>query len=293
MRQMTKSLAVAILAAACMGSGLLAQDTADAAVRRVIQGLENNQAQVLWQALPASYQKDISDLIHEGAAKTDAQTWNAAFRVLGKLVRTLDEKSDFILQHPMVAGQLAAAQVQSVDSGYLAAVKMLGTLVNSEISQLDTLQRLDVEKFMAGTVSQIMSQADALAASIPGGQEGLENLRSSQVSLVSSDGDRAVVKIEDAEGAETRDMVRVEGKWVPAELAENWDARIAEVRDGIAGGALQDPAQNEQVLKILDTAEGALDQLLAANTAEDFNLAVGNLIGMMTAQFMSAPEGEQ
>src|SRR5947207_3149785 len=50
-------------------------DTADAALRTILDGLHENRPDVVWGALPASYQHDVNDLVHLFAARMHPEAW--------------------------------------------------------------------------------------------------------------------------------------------------------------------------------------------------------------------------
>ena len=72
-------------------------DSPDGTVRVVMQSLADRHPEVLWQALPASYQKDITDLTHAFAEKMDPEIWQTAFRLGNKAVGILRDKKQYIL----------------------------------------------------------------------------------------------------------------------------------------------------------------------------------------------------
>jgi hypothetical protein len=110
--------------------------------------------------------------------------------------------------------------------------------------------------------------------------------------LVSTEGDSAVVKMTPPEGCknpegtacETKDlkMVKVEGKWIPADMAANWAAGIADAKAKVA---MMDPsqiaAQKPQIMAMMAMVDGALTQIANASTQEEFNAAIGGIMGMV------------
>lgn len=268
-----------------------APEKADEAVSKVFRGLEQNQAQALWQALPPSYQTDVADLIHGVASNADAAAWNGAFRVLGKAVRVLDEKRQFIQQNPMVAAKME--ETEGSKDAYDAFVKLLGTLTNSELADAEKMRTLDVESFMSGTVSRAMAQAQALSKLSESAAE-VEGFRSAKVELVSQDGDRAVVRITGPEKSEETEMVRVEGKWIPADMAKEWKTKVEEMRQQIAQlPGQKDSTDNADLLFTMTQIESGLDTLLAAQTAEQFDGAAQAFVGMMMFRFAGAMGGQE
>src|SRR5688572_11963811 len=85
------SIAVLLALLAGCGSSAGIPSTPDGTVQKVTSDLANDRPQVVWQALPASYQSDIREVIVAFADKLDADLWNRTFAVLGKITRVAKE----------------------------------------------------------------------------------------------------------------------------------------------------------------------------------------------------------
>src|SRR5947207_8913046 len=59
--------------------------SAAAAVLAVVDGLKENRLDAFWDFLPASYQKDLNDLVHRFAERMDPQLWAKSVVTLRKL----------------------------------------------------------------------------------------------------------------------------------------------------------------------------------------------------------------
>ena len=264
----------------------VAQGSADEAVMAVVSGLKEDQPQAIWQALPASYQNDVSGVVREFAGLMEDSLWDQTFGTLGKLTRVLDEKRQFVVEHPLVAQQLSTSP--NAEATYDAVVILLKTLLSSDISSLQRLSDFDGERFLATTGSQVMAQMGALAALAPNPQETLDEISSLRVTLSRTEGNRAWVMVEQP-GTETKEveMVLVEGKWVPVEMAEAWDSGIAGAREKLSQVAF-DPAQSAQAGAILAMVDGAMEGLLAAQTSEQFQASVQGMVGLAMMGAMGA-----
>ena len=244
----------------------------------VVNGLGENQPEVIWQALPASYQDDVSGLVREFAGQMEGSLWDQTFGTLATLTRVLDEKRQFVLEHPMVAEQLSKSP--NAEESYDAVVALLKTLLSSDISSLQRLSDFDGERFLATTGSQVMAQMSDLAALSPDSKETLDEISSLRVTLSRTEGDRAWVLVEKPdEETEEVEFVVVEGKWVPAGMAEGWDSGIADAREQLSQVAL-DPAQTAQAGAMLAMVDTSLEGLLAAQTSEEFQASLQGIIGL-------------
>src|SRR5579872_2636995 len=69
-------------------------ETADAALRAIMRGLQQGHPDVLWDALPASYQQDLNDLVRLSASRLNPAAWRWFLQIVGKsakIVRLLKE----------------------------------------------------------------------------------------------------------------------------------------------------------------------------------------------------------
>ena len=129
--------------------------------RRAEERQPHNQPQVLWEHLPKSYQKDVSDLIHEFAGKMDNELWTKGFTLTQKATKVLKEKKEFILANPMLSS--GGVNTAKASQNWDVVISFLSTAVNSEISDLESLRALDVQEFLAGTGATLMQQATAIS----------------------------------------------------------------------------------------------------------------------------------
>jgi len=296
----------------------------EATVEHVAHRLADGHPVAIWQALPASYQSDVSGLLHEFSGKVDRTVWNTTFVVVTKLTRLLREKQHLILAHPLVAQQIATSGSTNIEGDWNGIIKLVELLATSELANLDVLAELDIETFLRGTGWQVMNQVAALsdpatedrsnvddkggtsaatnaethsdktsivsATSYSDYLAAAESLRTVEATLISEQDDRATVRIE-AEGWDARieELVRVEGKWIPASLAEGWPRQLAELRVSIAKMSNNEAKQDVRATLLkLSMAEGVLDSLLATETTEQFNAAVGAAMGAMIRIAMQA-----
>ena len=268
-----------------------AEESADQTVMWVVENLQANRPQVLWQALPASYQGDIQNHIRTLADNTDEQIWNQTFQTLNKMIRVLDEKRDFIFQQPLLAARLQ--QAPDASASYDGVVRVLQTITTSEISDLQQLKNLDVESFLAGSMSGIMEQVEVVSELAPESTEQVQGWKSVQATLIRSDGDTALLRIEsEDETTVEEEFVRVEGKWVPKKLADSWDSRMAEIGQGLEKLSNQEsPQQKQQMLMFLAMANGVLDTLLGTESLEEFNGALAGVLGLAMSQMGSDSDG--
>lgn len=267
-----------------------AEQSADQTVMWVVENLQNNRPQVLWQALPDSYQRDVEGHLRTFADNTDEQIWNQTFQTLQKMIRVLDEKRDFIFQQPLLVNRLK--QAPDASASYDGVVRMLQVVTTSEISDLQQLRDLDVESFLAESMAEVLAQIEVVSELAPETGDTVKGWKSVKATLIQSDGDTALLKIESAdEEPQDVEFVRVEGKWIPKQLADSWQSSMSTVQaslDKMSGE--ESPEQKQQMLMFLAMVNGVMDTLLATETVEEFNGALSGILGLVKAQVGSGSE---
>ncbi|MDH3583056.1 MAG: hypothetical protein OER86_02445 [Phycisphaerae bacterium] len=273
---------VMIAASACDSAAPPAAPPKDAAgaVQVVIKGLTSNRPRAAWDALPASYQKDVTSLVHGIAEKMDEELYNKGFAVAGKAANVLRSKKKFILNHPMVAMMIAAKRTEA-ETNWESVVGLLDTMIKSELSKVSSLKTLDPAKFLDGTGATLMKQLSDLSKLAP--EDQMAKIGQVKAELVSSEGDSAVVKITAPDQpAQTQKFTRVEGKWIPADMAAQWSKSIGQAKANVAKMTKEDMAKAKpQGMMMLAMVESLVGQLEKAETQDAFNQVVGQIMGMM------------
>lgn len=271
-----------------------AADDPAAAVLAALEGVKTGQLQQSYDFFPPSYHKDVDGLVNQFAGKMDPEIWQQTFAVLKKGVEVLKSKKDLILASPMFANPNAAAQTELARQNWDGAVGLLDTLVNSELADLDKLKALESRMFLQGTGNQLLTQA--LAIGTAAGQNPLDQLKKVSVTVVSRDGDQAVVKLtsEDQPPQEV-DFVKIEGKWLPKSMVDDWKNQIEQFKARIGEIKAEDlTAAKPAALAQLKMLDGTLDQILAAKTADEVTAAALPLIlqaGGLSAMLNSPAPG--
>ena len=260
-------------------------DSPDGTVRAVMQSLADRHPEVLWQALPGSYQRDITELTHAFADRMDPEIWQTAFRLGNKAVGVLRDKKRYILDSSLMT--VSGDRRAEVESNWDTVVAALDSLFSSEISDLEGLEHIDWDRFLRTTGAEIMNRALDLSAAASDeevNEDVIAKLRQATVDLVSRDDDHATVRIS-APGEEPEDvpLTLVGGRWVPTDMAEDWDSHVAEARQEIAGLSEEEMANNKmQVMAFFGMAEAVLDRLAAVNSTEEFEQAIQSISSSFT-----------
>lgn len=277
------ALTLAFLSSAVVGCSDSGATAPDHAFRTMSTSMKEGRPDLVLEAFPPSYTADINGLVHTFGEKMDPEVWDRGFALVGKVVRVLDEKRDFLLKHPMVAMMTAGADTEEIQVQLDGAVKAYGDLAKSSIATVDGLKTMDINEFTknlfdGSSASEINKSASSLA-----GQFDAEWLLGEYETEIVSEGDGvATIKLIPAEGEPTQvDMKQVDGHWVTKEIADGWDAQMAEARAELAKFTIE-PDMKMQIVMGMGAVDAILDQLLAAKTEAEF--------GQALAMAMSLPD---
>jgi len=259
--------------------------TPDVALMNVAKSIGNNEPGAIFKALPASYQKEISSVISEAATKMDAELWAEGRGLIKSLVNIAKTKKDLLLQTQMMADvQDKVAFSKSWDDG----VAMLETILANDITNLEKLRKGDVNSLLVNA-SEIMKKFSALYSDQADKDDDfLAKIKALKVTVISQEGDKATVKIETVgEEPENEEMVRVEGKWIPKDLAEGFAEGIKEARKNIAEidfTSEKGKAQKTQIMGQLTMVKTLLVQAESATTPQQFDgMLMGIMMGVMSS----------
>lgn len=281
------SLATLLFISACGGSSAPAPaDTADAAVMQVVDALNQHNAAGPWHMLPAGYQAELTAVKNEFAAKMDEELWNSGAGVVKKLHGVLKDQKALLLASPMLQ---AVPMKEDLSANYDQLVVILGEVANSELATLESFRAMDLESYLKNTGSAILAASAKIdiseSSQKPMGMNRMlkmsGKLQNVKAELVSEEGDYAVVRMstEGEEPVETP-FVKVEGKWVPQEMVDEFPKMISEMREGLAGMTIT-PEIKAQAQMAMSMVGGVLDQIAAAKTQQELQSSLMGIMMMM------------
>ena len=288
-------LAALVVAVAAPALSIEIPDTPDGTVRAVSAALADRHPEVLWQALPPTYQKDITELTHTFAGRMDPAVWNAAFGLGRKTVGILRDKKALFLSSSML--QAAGDDRRRIESGWDSVVSVLDSFFSSDVTRLETLKTIDWERYLSSTGRELMNQAAEVSKAR--GDDAFDRefagkLRQTKIELVSRDGNQATVRMSAPdEEPEELQLTRVEGRWVPSEMAVDWDVKVAAAKEKLATITDEELAQGSaQAMVVIGMADAMLTQLATVESAAELDQALQGLLGPLLGGLMQPGAAE-
>ena len=293
-----------------MGGGDLS--TPDGTVKYVLNELANNKPEVLWEAMPASHKQTLNDELKKSMANVDMEIHAQSIAVLQKFSGILKNKKTLIIEAANNASQQGDGPPgeglpPEVAENWDNVVGILDIMVGSKVSDADWVQNPDLGLLLKEDGGKLMSSPHlekllnmALAEKGgPNAPKDMTELRSwvkgIKVIVVSQTDTTATLKLRseeiDPEDPETLEfnMVKVEDRWLPEEMAVDLEKELKKLKQVVPGGAVADTKMTEQqkevTLNFLKTVDGVLDAIDKQETAENLMLTAMGGMGGLALQF--------
>ena len=267
------------------GCGTKASGPAES-MQSLLDGVSNQQMENVWDFLPASYQKDVNSIVQEFATKMDPEMYDGVFGSTQRLAKLLKDKKEYILKNEMILRMQAPPE--EISEYYDPVVDIFSALVNSDLSSQEKLKHFDEGKFLYSTDNVLAKNILILSKLVPSKESEpsfSEKLKQTKVTVVTSEGETATIKIEaPGEAPQEVEMVKVEGKWIPRNLADNWQSKIETARNSVAQIKLEDvTARKTQAMQGLNKFNETLSQLENAKTEQEFNAKLTQEVAPLAA----------
>lgn len=277
-------------------------DAPDVAIRALQARIEAGDLRAVWDALPSGHQRDVNDLIRTFGANMDGGVWTAGTGLVQKIVRLLKEKKEFLLSQPALSQ--GPVNMATIAENWDSLVGVLETIVTSELADLKQLQAIDMGAFFDGTGKKLADRLAALAKAaddkklaltefpaMPVEAMPLAGLATAKISTVKRDGDTATLRVENDGKTEEHEFVRVDGKWLPRPMVDEWPDKIREAKTALTTTMPDRLKKNRlQIIMPLQMIQGVVDQLLAAKTQAEFDQVLQQVMQMF-APAGNAPPG--
>ncbi|MCY2982552.1 MAG: SHD1 domain-containing protein [Planctomycetota bacterium] len=245
----------------------------------VLRELKNDNPIVIWDALPASKQKEVEEVVKLASTRVEQKTLNLIKKFRGELLTTLKSKKPFILNSKSLPMQ--PDQKQILAKSYDSIVSMVEATIPIEWMDVSYLQNSDIRDILSGYVGNLSSKANALQRSLP--DDGpykamvISKPESAIAESLSSNSANVTFQLPGGQGAPVK-YVLSEGRWLPEGMVSNWDQAMAQAK-GVLESA--NPKQiHTQVGGALLFANGLLGSISTAETQEEFDERIVELMGM-------------
>lgn len=249
--------------------------TPEAAMNQFKTAIEGAKPQNLYDMLPESYQGQANDLLKGFATNMDTGIWDTGVGIAKSASTLLSEKKDFLLNG--AAGQMGG---DTVSKNFDQAAEIITSVVNSDLASLDKLKDAKIGEILAGPGHKIMKlvidSGEAPVEEMLGGLEGVS------FETVEEDGKTILKALKDGEvEGNPFEMVQVEGKWIPTDFKNQFEDMIQEAQAGVEKLGELDAKASQGANMMMGMVKTMIDGLNDATTQEEFDKAMGGILGMM------------
>ena len=271
------------------GSGLSAEKTVTTFAGYIVVG----DVAGIWGLMPLSYRADLDGIVKIVTTEMDKEVFEAVVTVLDRVMIAVEKNKEKLVQQiSAFAGPEAPAKdiTMAVD-GILDAWKGIKA---AGFDKYDTFAAFDLNKFMneqGGAVAKgLLDMAKA-----SGNTEVTEFFKlaaSLKVETIEETADKAKLKITFGDETEDGELVKVEGYWIPEDMAKDWDevkGSLAETKEAMA----EIKKSKDEILATLKQIEPVLAQFEASGDLMAVMGAMGGGMGGPPAGGDIAPPPEE
>jgi SLA1 homology domain 1, SHD1 len=252
----------------------------------VLNHVKQDKMIVIWDAMPPGYQRDIQEIVGLALQKVDPSMIQPVMQVRDNVIKVLRTKREFILGNAMV--KMAMPDQAVVAKVYDPAIDLVEAYLSKELVEVSKAKSNELRTLLESYLSNISKKAAAVEAAIPAGSPTANAYQATnwknftyKVESISSDSALLMLEIPNQK-AQKIELTQVEDRWVPVELAKDWDKKMAEVKDELEKLTPEKIAQAKQGIQMpLAVVNTVLGSLLAANDQASFDQAIGGIVGML------------
>jgi hypothetical protein len=255
-----------------------------AAIQAIMRELAEGNGGALWLAMPSSYQSDLNSLAQLAGTKLDSEVYDKVFTIVSRIAEVADKQKEFVF-NTSLRPNASEEETARLREAWPTMMQLLETISSSSASSTARLQNFEGESFFNNTVSAILEGIDTLAKLQPDAdQPVLSDYASATIRVLEETDTEASLEITlpDA-GPEVENFLKVDGRWVPQELASKWMESMAEAQASLeAFDPAEFAAQKSQIMSVFMMIDGVLMQIEAAETQEQFDESLqGAMMPMM------------
>lgn len=273
-------------------------------ITTALNALADGQFVVVYDLMPASYGEDVKSVMNAFGNRVDPQIWTEATATLRKASTVLDHKkallADFALSmqaqpDPEMTQEVMVQQMTDAAEGIRQALA-------SPVADRNQWIEGDLRGMIATGQQQVFETWDAAAqkaiaeafSGIDGdAPESLQELIDQiEINTVATTADAATLHVQvPNQPIQPLELVAVEGKWIPADIARDWKANIERMLTTLNQQSPNPEQEKQMILGQLGMANGFLDSLEQVETQEELQMMLGSLMSMFGPMMMQQQQG--
>ena len=257
------------------------QATFDFVTKQILAG----HPEVLWHALPkevrTTFDSEEMRIASLQSRKGQRETTEQMVGVALKALEVLVTKKQFVLNSPIMA-QVPPPAMPMIQQGYDPAVGAGFELAMMLASAGEQMEKMTITEIVDQRGPRIGGHLKSLLRLVP--PEMVDGLLSRVTVEQTSDTTGTISTPNGEGGADTTEMVKLMGRWVPKDFAIGWALTKDNLKAVLSAPDQDDDTvqKNQMMAGMMATmANGVLDPMLAARSQEEFDQAVMHVVKMM------------
>ena len=249
----------------------------------IVRELKNENPIVLWDALPASKQDQVQEVVKLANTKIEQRTLNLIKKFRTDLLSVLRSKKQFVLNSQVLP--IPPDQRPVLTGSYDSIVGLIEATIPVEWMDSTYLQKTPIRDVLASYTGRLTRKGKELEKSLPSGapitiSAVLTSLNATVETISSKEAMVTFVAL--GNPGEPGKLALSEGRWLPQDLIDNWDQSMTQAARELEGA---NPKELHMLVgQRLLVANGLLGTISTAETQQDFDEQIGQLMGM--AQMM-------
>ncbi|WP_417748832.1 hypothetical protein [Rosistilla oblonga] len=252
-----------------------------ATIAHLLDQSSSGHLRVYWDALPASYQRDIDQMRTDLTGKIPASQWDARIGLLTKVVRVLQEKQSLLMGSSMLAS-FPAPMKDSLRDGISPLVDQLATIMQQGQLSHEKVSQTELGALIAEVSPELAGPMRKLLEATRGKSPIAPNIERMQIEQT----DDSHGTVQDPAADYNNTWSKVEQRWVSDKIADDWTNNLQ------AAGLQFESFFGEQANAQAAQIETVVDGLLAAQDQQAFDAVIFQVVlqmGPMMKQFGIAP----
>ena len=213
----------------------------------------------MYDALPASYQQDIDAIAKKFGDAVSEDDWNAIRGSLFMLGDVVVSHQNWILSYPRLKATGSEGE-EVIRSRLLPLGGLLRDMFDPQSCSLESFRSTPFREWLADRDAVLAAYYPAFSDLIP----------SPSFEILEEKDDTASVKLMQGEDQTTVAFSKVEGRWVPADMAKDWAENIEKAKTDFPAQIV--PGGKLQVVPLI--AGGVTAALTQAKSAAEFHAAI-------------------
>ncbi len=257
-----------------LGDNPTARETAEV----LSQAMVHFHLPTLWDGLTPRYQRDVQESIRMHAEAIDPGIWNGVAGLIKNASELVETKRDMFLNNPKLGAMLS--NDESTKQAWDAAAALLASIADSRLTDQEAMKQFDMAQFIASDAPAIRTAFVAFTEKVNTMEQSpFGNLAAApEIETLSESDTEAVFRITMGEETREQKFVKVENRWLPADMVEGWDQAMQDQREAVA--KMKSPEGRQQMMQMqmgVMMAGAPLNALLGAKTQAEFDQVIDSL----------------